>query len=84
MPTPMRPRMTRPAERSCCWTFIASSIGIANEMPLKPPVRREDLRIDADHLAAHVDQRPARIAGVDRDVGLDERQELAGVAAPWR
>src|SRR5207249_1589901 len=31
--TPMRPRMTRPDVRSCSWTFIASSIGIANEIP---------------------------------------------------
>src|SRR5688572_15004699 len=35
-----------------------------------------DLRIDADHLAAHVEQRPARVARVDRHVGLDERHEV--------
>ena len=33
---------------------------------------RDDGRVDADHLAIHVEQRPARIAAVDRGVGLDE------------
>ena len=32
-----------------------------------------DLRIDADHVAVQVEQRPAGVSGVDRDVGLDER-----------
>jgi len=32
----------------------------------------EDLRIDADHFALAVEQRPARVARVDRDIGLDE------------
>ena len=31
-----------------------------------------DLRVDAHHLAARVEQRTARVAGVDRHVGLDE------------
>jgi hypothetical protein len=31
-----------------------------------------DLRVDADHLALHVEQRAARIAGIDGDIGLDE------------
>ena len=39
MPTPIRPRVTRPEVRICSATRIASSIGIANEMPMKPPVR---------------------------------------------
>src|SRR5271165_3559428 len=33
--------------------------------------------VDADHLAIHVDQRAARVAGVNGGVGLDERLELA-------
>src|SRR5256884_311936 len=33
----------------------------------------EDLRVDADHLACHVEQRSARVAGIHRYVGLDER-----------
>ncbi|MNT36495.1 hypothetical protein D3C72_1725810 [compost metagenome] len=37
--TPMRPRETRPEVRSCSLTRIASSIGIENEMPMKPPER---------------------------------------------
>jgi hypothetical protein len=31
-----------------------------------------DLRVDAHHLAARVEQRAARVAGIDGDVGLDE------------
>jgi hypothetical protein len=43
---------------------------------------REDLRIDADHLAARVQQRPAGVALVDRHVGLDERHvALVGTGA---
>ena len=30
-----------------------------------------DLRVDADHVAAHVEQRPTRVAVIDRRVGLD-------------
>src|SRR6185369_37055 len=39
-----------------------------------------DLRIDADDFAAHVDERAARVAGIDGDVGLDQGQEIARVA----
>src|SRR5436305_1245138 len=35
-----------------------------------------DLRVDADHLAAQVEKRPARVARVDGDVRLDERHEI--------
>lgn len=31
-----------------------------------------DLRVDADDIATQVEQRPARIAGIEGDVGLDE------------
>ena len=31
-----------------------------------------DLRVDADHLAGHVEERAARVAGIHGDVGLDE------------
>ena len=37
--TPMRPRITRPLARSCSETRDASSIGMANEIPMKPPER---------------------------------------------
>ena len=32
-----------------------------------------NLRVDADHFAAHVEQRSAGIARIDRNIGLDER-----------
>src|SRR5690606_19962502 len=32
----------------------------------------EDHRVDADDLSLQVEKRPSRVAGVDRDVGLDE------------
>src|SRR4029453_12554137 len=41
---------------------------------------REDLRIDSDDLAAHVEQRSTGVAGIYGDVRLDERQELARIA----
>ena len=37
--TPRRPRCTRPVVRNCSLTRIASSIGMANEMPMNPPER---------------------------------------------
>ena len=37
--TPRRPRCTRPVVRSCSLTRMASSIGMANEMPINPPER---------------------------------------------
>ena len=37
--TPMRPRETRPLSRSCFWMSSATSIGMAKERPMKPPVR---------------------------------------------
>ena len=40
--------------------------------PLVAAAARQDGGVDADHLAACVDQRAARVAGVDRGVGLDE------------
>ncbi len=37
------------------------------------PLRhRDDRRVHADHLAAGIDERPARVAGVERGVGLDD------------
>ena len=39
MATPMRPRTTWPLALSCSVTRIASSMGMAKEMPMKPPVR---------------------------------------------
>ena len=41
-------------------------------MPMLPSLPRvgDDRRVDADHFAAHVEQRTARVARVDRGVGL--------------
>jgi hypothetical protein len=36
---------------------------------------RIDLRVDADHRAAAVEERAARVARVDRRIGLDERND---------
>ena len=41
-------------------------------MPTLPPAGADDRGVDADQLAAQVDQRAARIARIDRGVGLDE------------
>src|SRR5690606_11131941 len=35
---------------------------------------RDDLGIDANYLAGQIDQRAARIAGIDSNTGLDKRQ----------
>ena len=40
-------------------------------MPIEPPDRRDDQRVDADHFAVEVEQRAAGIAAVDGGVGLD-------------
>ena len=46
--------------------------GTAKPMPMLPGhAGRRDLRVDADHVAAVVEQRAARVARVDRRVGLD-------------
>ena len=42
---------------------------------------RNDGGVDADHLAGEVDQRPARVAGVDGRVGLQKPLELLPDAA---
>ena len=39
--------------------------------PSLPPESLLDLRVDADHLAVDVEERPAGVAVVDRRVGLD-------------
>src|SRR3954469_13120330 len=44
--------------------------------------RRQDRRVDADHLAVHVEQRSARVAFVDRGVGLDVVVIRAGLDVP--
>jgi len=44
-----------------------------------------NLRVDADHLAVEIEQRPAGVAGIDGGVGLDERHVvIAGQVAAQR
>ena len=40
--------------------------------PDRPAGGRQDRGVHADHIAIHVEQRPARVALVDRGIGLDE------------
>ena len=51
--------------------------------PLIAAALAEDAGVDADQLAARVDQRAARVARVDRRVGLDEVL-VVGEARRWR
>ena len=53
-------------------TVCATSEGIAKPMPTLPPEGREDRRVDANHIAAGVEGRAARIATVHRRVDLQE------------
>ena len=72
----MRPRVTLPFSLIWFAAFIAMSIGIANESAHVAAGARKDQRVDADDFALDVEQRAARIAGVDRGVGLDVRDEV--------
>ena len=75
MVSPSRPSQgceTWPFSSSWGITVFAMSIGIAKPTPTLPftsELRRE-LRVDADHGARAIDQRTARVAVVDRGVGL--------------
>ena len=53
-------------------TCFAMFDGIAKPMPMLPSMLRQDLRVDADQLALRVHERAARVAVVDRRVGLQE------------
>ena len=55
-------------------------------MPIEPPVREKNRGVDADQVAVRIDQRAARVALVDRRVGLNEVLESvdAEIAAPER
>ncbi len=70
--TPSCARRTRPSVRSSSITWRAMLAGIAKPMPMLPFGHRQDLRVDADELALRVDERAARVAVVDRRVGLQE------------
>ena len=67
-------RARRGRSSSCGSTCLAVSIGTAKPMPTLPPAAAAglDLRVDPDHAAGGVEQRAARVAGVDRRVGLHD------------
>ena len=75
--TPSMARLTLPCATSCSATWLARLIGIAKPMPWPLGV---DRGVDADGLAADVAQRAARVAEVDRRVGLDEVLEVRRAA----
>src|SRR3990170_917491 len=56
---------------------VALARHVGGDREADPRAARDDRRVDADHLALHVHQRPARVAGVDRRVGLEEVVEGA-------
>ena len=73
MRTPSQPRRVLPNFRRSVDDRLGQRLdGMAKPMPIEPPDGEIDRRVDADHLAVHVEQRAAGIAAVDRGVGLDE------------
>ena len=67
---------TRPVRRICATTSFTVLDGTAKPIPTLPvaldPGSGLDLRVDADHLAARVQERATGVARVDRRVGLDD------------
>ena len=58
---------------------------MANPTPCQPPDSEIDRLVDADEFAAHVDQRPAAVAGVEQRVGLEQvGRVFAARAGPSR
>ena len=70
--TPSLARRTTPSVISWSATAWAIADGMAKPSPMLPPSRRHDLGVDADQAPRRVDQRAARVAVVDRRVGLQE------------
>ena len=69
---PMRPRRTSPYSMIWSMTARAMLIGTAKPMPTLPPLGARIAVLMPISSPAQVDQRAARIAGIDRGVGLDE------------
>ena len=73
------PRRTRPCCSSCGMTQLR---GVDRDREADRLRAADDRGVDADHLAARVQQRPARVARVERRVGLDHvRDQPAGAGA---
>ena len=77
------------------WSTVVRTwaLGMAKPTPMLPlwplvpePGARAMARVDADDAALHVEQRTARVAGVDRGVGLDGVDEglVVGLARGHR
>ncbi len=84
--TPSQPRVTRPFVFELRQISFARLIGMAKPMPMLPPVRLKMAVLMPTTSPFEVEQGPARVAGVDRRVGLDEVvvAALADEARPWR
>ena len=80
-----RGRRARPCRLSLSWSaiFLTVLIGTAKPMPTDAAAAAgRDLGVDPDHAAVAVEQRAARVAGVDRRVGLDhvaDREAVGGL-----
>jgi len=64
--------MTLPFSLSWVTTFLARLEGMAKPMADAAARGGEDVAVDADDLALHVDQRAAGVTPVDGGVGLEE------------
>ena len=67
---------TSPSSRSCSIERATRSIGTAKPTPWLPPEVVSICWLIPITLALGVEQRPARVAGVDRGVGLDRAVDL--------
>ena len=66
-------RTTGPPSSSWATTSLTVLTGTAKPIPALPPVVADARRrVDADHAAVRVEERPAGVAAVERRVGLDD------------
>ena len=66
-----------------CFNRLSSAVrtvfdGMAKPIPCEPPCRRGDRRVDPNHFAAEVDQRPATVSRIDRSIGLNQISKEIG------
>ena len=82
---PSRPCSTLPVFTICCSIALREIDRNGERHPLVAAGVGVDLRVDADHRAARIEQRTARVAGIHRRIGLDERHRtVAGKRAAGR
>ena len=84
--TPSQPRVTRPLLSQLREQLLGEVDRDGEADADVAAAAAEDRGIDADHLAAEVEQRTAGVARIDGGVGLDEVVvgALADDAGPWR